>query len=183
MNKDEIISKAAQLGFEYEKKYHGCSQCTVAAVQDALGIRNDLVFKAAGGLVAGIGRLCDGVCGGYSGGVIVMSMFFSRCRSKFDNDREMKNTSYKMACLLHKLFDQKYGSVICREIHMELFGRTFDFCNPKDIEIFENMGAHKDKCTGVVRDASKWATSIILDEMEERGLTPLDFKHLEYIEK
>jgi hypothetical protein len=41
------MAKAFQLGFDYEKTYRGCFQCTIAAIQDTLDIREDKVFKAA----------------------------------------------------------------------------------------------------------------------------------------
>ena len=65
-DKRYFMNKAHKLGFEYEKQYRGCSQCTVAAIQDAFGIRNDFIFQAASGLGAGGGLLGDGMCGGYS---------------------------------------------------------------------------------------------------------------------
>jgi hypothetical protein len=43
----ELGEKAYKLGKEYEKTYRGCSQCVIAALQDAPDIRNDEVFKAA----------------------------------------------------------------------------------------------------------------------------------------
>ena len=67
MKNERLIKAAFNRGFEYEKNYRGCAQCTVAAIQDTLGIRNDFVFKAAGGFAAGGGMLCDGICGGYTG--------------------------------------------------------------------------------------------------------------------
>ncbi|GAJ17034.1 unnamed protein product [marine sediment metagenome] len=33
----DLANKAYKLGFEYEKIYHGCAQCVIAAVQDTLG--------------------------------------------------------------------------------------------------------------------------------------------------
>ena len=51
--KNELMEKAFQLGFDYEKTYRGCSQCTIAAIQDTLDIREDNVFKAATGLAGG----------------------------------------------------------------------------------------------------------------------------------
>ena len=76
MEKESLIKKAYDLGFDYEKKYRGCSQCTIASVQDTLGIRNDYVFKAASGFPAGCGLLGDGICGGYTSGIMSMSLFF-----------------------------------------------------------------------------------------------------------
>jgi len=50
---NELMEKAFQLGFDYEKTYRGCAQCTIAAIQDTLDIREDNVFKAATGLAEG----------------------------------------------------------------------------------------------------------------------------------
>jgi hypothetical protein len=44
----ELMEKAFQLVFEYEKTYRDCSQCSIAAIQyTLLGIQEDNVFKAA----------------------------------------------------------------------------------------------------------------------------------------
>ena len=63
----EIIQRSFSLGVEYERTIRGCCQCTIAAIQDALGIRNDAVFKAGSGLTAGGGVSCEGSCGGFTG--------------------------------------------------------------------------------------------------------------------
>jgi C_GCAxxG_C_C family probable redox protein len=177
---NELTEKAFELGFTYEKEYRGCAQCTIAAVQDTLNVRNDFVFKSASGLSAGGGLLTVGHCGGYVGGILMMSSFFGRSRENFDNDRENKYCSFNMAVALHELFRKKYGSIICREIHECIFGRSFDMWDEDERNAFEDAGAHKDKCTGVVADASRWTTQLILEEMEKRGLTLKDFTHLTY---
>ena len=48
-SREELIERAYQLGFDYEKKYRGCSQCTLAAIYDTLDFNDDNVFKAATG--------------------------------------------------------------------------------------------------------------------------------------
>jgi len=180
MNKEEHVKKAYELGFDYEKKYRGCSQCAIAAIQDALGVPNDWVLKAGSGLATGLGLLRDGVCGGYSGGVMVMSTFFGRVREKFDNDHDEKYCSFHMAVDLHDRFIEKYGTIICKEVHYKLFGRTYDLWNPEEKQQFEDAGAHRDKCTSVVATASSWSAELILDEIKKRGLSLDDFKNLIY---
>jgi C_GCAxxG_C_C family probable redox protein len=175
-----FTEKAYRLGFEYERDYRGCSQCSIAAIQDTLGIRNDFVFKAGSGLATGGGLLRVGLCGGYSGGVMMMSSFFGRSRDKIDDDREEKYCSFNMAVSLHDLFIGKYRSVICREIHECIFGCSYDLWNEEERQAFEEAGAHRDKCTGVVADASEWATKLILEEIEKRGLELADFEYLKY---
>jgi C_GCAxxG_C_C family probable redox protein len=170
MDREASIEKARKLGFDYERDYRGCAQCTIAAVQDTLGVKNDAVFKAASGLAAGGGLLCVGFCGGYSGGVMMMSSLFGRRREKFGDDREERYASFHMAKALHDRFVEKYGSVICREIHDEIFGKRFDLWTPEGRQAFEDAGAHAGKCTGVVADASAWVCEIILDELEKRNI-------------
>jgi C_GCAxxG_C_C family probable redox protein len=180
MDKKELIQRAYELGFEYEKTYRGCAQCTIAAVQDTAGVRNDFVFKAAGGLAAGCGLLSDGPCGGYTGGILAMSMFFARVRDKFDDDREENYCSFRMAGDLHNRFVDELGSITCREIHKKLFGRTFDLWSKEDKVSFEELGAHHDKCTGVVARAAGWTMQILLDEMNRRSLSFADFGGLQF---
>jgi len=45
----------------------------------------------------------------------------------------------------------------------------------------EEDGAHIDKCTVVVGDASSWAIEVLLNEIARRGLSIKDFEHLVYI--
>jgi C_GCAxxG_C_C family probable redox protein len=173
----DIIHRAYSLGFDYEKKYRGCSQCTIAAIQDALNVRNDNLFKVASGLVGGGGLSCDGVCGGYSGAVMMMSAFFGR-REKFDGDREEKYCAFHMAKALQEKYVQEDGSLLCKDIHLKLFGRTFDLWDEKEKVEFEKAGAHSEKCPSVVANASNWATKLILEELSKRELTLKDFEDM-----
>jgi hypothetical protein len=83
--------------------------------------------------------------------------------------------SFELASLLHERYMQEYGSIICKDIHMKLFGRTFDLWNEADFEAIEALGAHEDKCTSVVAGASAWTTEIILNELEKRGQALEDY--------
>jgi len=178
MDREQIIKTAFERGFHYEKDYHGCAQSTIAAVQDAFGIRNDFIFKAGSGLAGGMGGLGDGCCGGYTGGGIIISSFFGRVRKLFHNDEQNKQCSALMIKALHQKFLEKYGFVICREIQKKIFGRSYDLWNEEDKITFENDGAHIDKCTQIVGDASAWAADLILTEMENRKMNIEDFKYL-----
>jgi len=178
MEKDLIIKTAYERGFFYEKNYHGCAQSTIAAVQDAFGIRNDFIFKTGSGLAGGMGSLGDGICGGYTGGGIMISTFFGRTRNLFNDDEESKRCSSFLVRELHQRFLEKYGSVICRDIQKKIFGRSYNLWDENDKIIFEKDGAHIDKCTKVVGDASSWAAELILQEMEKRGVKIDDFKYL-----
>lgn len=170
-DRSNIIQRALSLGNAYEQKITGCCQCTIAAIQDALGIRNDAVFKAGSGLTAGGGISCEGSCGGYTGGVMVMSSVFGRRREKWDDDIEEKDCAHDMAKALLDKFNREYQSNICETIHHRIFGRNFNLRDITDRAAFEKMGAHVDKCNVVVGKAAAWATEIILEELSRRGMS------------
>jgi len=182
MDKQQILEKAYKLGFEGERNVRGCAQCAIAAVQDATEIRNDLVYKSASGLAGGAGECTDGLCGGYSGGIIAMSMFYGRTREEeaTKKGRADKYVSFRMAAALHDRFMEKYGTVICGRIHEKIFGRSFDLRDDDQKQAFRDAGAHEreDGCCAVVGDGARWATELILAELEANGQTLEDFKDL-----
>lgn len=51
----DLARKGYSLGFEYEKEFHGCSQCALAALMDLLREKDDRLFRAASGLGGGTG--------------------------------------------------------------------------------------------------------------------------------
>ncbi len=162
--KKELLEKAYKLGFEYEKTYRGCSQCTIAAIQDTLGIRDDRVFKAGTGLAGGGGLTGIGVCGGYGGGVMVLSQLLGRERSNFEDPERVRFRSFALARKLQEEFIREFGTIICRDVQTVIFGRPYYIADQEDFDKFEEAGGHVDKCTDVVGRAAQIAVKLILDE-------------------
>jgi C_GCAxxG_C_C family probable redox protein len=138
-----------------------------AALQDAFGIRNDDVFKAATALAGGGGGTIDGSCGAYSGSIMVMSWLRGRVRDSFSDQNSMQK-AFLLANKLHEKFIQEYGSVLCRDVQTKVFGRPFYLADPEEFSKFEKAGAHDIHCPEVVGKAAQWAAEIIL----EAGLVP-----------
>jgi C_GCAxxG_C_C family probable redox protein len=160
----ELMARAYQLGFDYEKRYKGCSQCVIAAIQDTLGVRDDKVFKAATGLAAGGGLTGIGVCGAYVGGVMVLSQLCGRERSNFEDPERIRFKSFDLAKKIIDRFIGEFGTIICRDIQTVKFGRPYYLRDPEDFKKFEEAGGHDDKCTDVVGKAAQIAVKLILDE-------------------
>jgi C_GCAxxG_C_C family probable redox protein len=158
--------KAYELGKEYEKTKKGCSQCVIAALQDALDIRNDDIFKAATGLAGGGGGTLDGSCGSYVGSIMVLGSLLGRERDNFTDLDE--TTGFRTLELVRKFRDkyiQEYGSVVCRNIQTKVLGRPYYIVDPDEFQKFEAAGGHGDKgCPEVVGKAARWMAEIILEE-------------------
>lgn len=167
MEKEEIASKASKLAEEFEKKCTGCAQTTIAGIFEALGIKNDDVFKAASGLADGLGLTGNGTCGALMGGAMAISYLFGRERKDFE-DMLKPMKSYLLARKLHDQFVEKYGTCRCSELQKSLMGRTFNLLDRKEFNEAIEFGM-VNYCSKVVGTAAGMATIIILDEWEKEA--------------
>jgi C_GCAxxG_C_C family probable redox protein len=164
---ENTFQKAYELGFSYEREYKGCAQCTFAALQDALEVRNsatDAIFKAATGFAAGIALQIDGSCGTYVGGAMMLGYFIGRVRDDFTDAEKIRFKTFAIVSKLHRKFIEEYGTVTCGGIQTKIMGRPFYIYDPEELRKFDEAGAHTDKCTGVVALASRWTAEILADE-------------------
>jgi C_GCAxxG_C_C family probable redox protein len=158
-----LAEKAYELGFEYEKKYGGCSQCTIASLQETFGQQNDDIFKSSTGLIGGVGGLTDTGCGAYSAGAMFLSFHMGRERANFD-DLGAVHKTLDAVTRLHDRFIQEYGTAICRDIHMKLLGRSYFLPDEDEWAKFENAGGHTKICPEVVGKAARWVVEIMHQE-------------------
>jgi C_GCAxxG_C_C family probable redox protein len=164
-----LLEQAYELGAECAKKYKGCSQCVVVAVQDTLGIRDDAVFKASTGLAGGIGLSGIGPCGAISGGVLVLSQLAGRERSNMADPENVRFKSYDLAKKLVDAYLHEFGAIACRDVQIKKFGRPYYLRDDHEKRKFQDAGGNDEKCPDVVGRAAQWTVKIILDE----GLVPV----------
>ncbi len=157
---------AYKLGKEYEMKYTGCAQSTIAAIFDSLGIWSEDVFRAGSGLADGLGLSGNGSCGALVGASMVISYLFPREKENFDDVfRPMK--AYRLVKELHDEYVNKFGSCRCHDVQKKLMGRTFNLWDPK--ELSEAMSSNMvDFCSDVVAWVSRKAVEIIEREGETK---------------
>ena len=165
-NQLELAEKAYSAGFEYEKRYSGCAQCVIAALQDVLELRDegsDAVFKAATSLEGGVACEGDGHCGAYSGAVMMFGYVMGRERDNLADPEGIRKQTNALAQALHTRFIERYGTVICHGIHRRVFGRPYYLKDSAESDKFKQAGAHVDKCTAVVGQTAGWAVEILFE--------------------
>ncbi len=160
---DTAADKAYELGHYYEKTYHGCSQCAIAALQDVFDIRNDDIFKSSTALAGGSALSTEGSCGAYIGALTVLGLLVGRERDDFSDAAGVRFTTHKLAGELRKKFIDEYGSIICRNIQTKVLGRPYYLADKDEYEKFHNAGAHEIYCPDVVGKACRWMAEIIED--------------------
>ncbi len=91
---------------------YNCSQSVLHAHCDELGLDRNTALRLACGLGAGMGRKGE-VCGAVSGGVLVLGLRHGRG----ENDgRSATDTTYAKVRELMDRFQQRHGTVRCREL-------------------------------------------------------------------
>ena len=161
--KNEVKEAIYNSGFNFEKNYGGCAQCTLCALQPYLDI-DDTVIKSATGLMAG-GVRSGNSCGAFNGGLMAIAAVTGRSPKNMDDKQAVADT----LALGRKLFDkfmEEYGTVICRDIQYKIMGKSYRMYDVEDMQRFLADGGHDDKCTAVVAKAAVWAAEIL----EEAGL-------------
>jgi C_GCAxxG_C_C family probable redox protein len=158
-----LLDEAYRLGFEYEKTYKGCAQCTIAALQDCLNRRDDSIFKAASGLSGGCGLTNEGPCGGFTGAALVIGQLCGRDRNDLVDRAGRRHKAYDAVEQLFRAFEKEFGSIVCSEVQRGVFGRSYKLRDPEDRRAFEADGAHVSKCPDVVGRAARLALTVIFE--------------------
>ena len=141
----EIIQKAHELGYDYEKQHGGCARCTVAALQDAIPFVtvDESLFRGSTCLDGGATPTGTQNCGAFTGsGMVIGHVCGSTRRETFEGDTKLAHQ------LIHKLYDrfkEEYGTVLCEDVR---------------------KGAKRD-CPEVVGRAAKWVAEILLSEFTD----------------
>ena len=160
----QLIDKAAQLADEYELKYFGCSQTTLAGLIEAFGIGGQDLLRASTCLAGGVARRGH-VCGALTGGLMMIGFLTGR------DDLEMF-PQYQRAMdygnKLYTKFRDEFGTVSCSEIQKMKFGRSFDLQNPEEREeLHRKMAEMKDGCQTVTSAGARLAGEVIVEILEQ----------------
>ena len=143
-NGEKVIEEAYRIGYEYEKRYGGCAQCTVAALQDSIdfvAINKD-VFRAASCLDGGATPTGLQNCGSFTGSGMIIGYLCGRRRDTFGGKADL---SHKLIHKVYEKFKEQYGSVLCRDVR-------------------QKMEQYPDKCPRVVGRAARWTAEVLLTE-------------------
>ena len=158
-----IVETAAKRAMHYEAQYHFCSQGSLAALMTAFNVYNPDVLRSSTAFAGGCVRRGN-VCGALAGALMFLGLLTGR------DDLEMRdqaNRGMKYMDTLFKKFEEKYGTVICREIHQKLYGKIFNLTDPAQRdELHELMPRLEVSCLNVCGDAARFAAEITVDILE-----------------
>lgn len=113
MRSPEAFKREAQeRAHRYECDFHGCSQAVLRTFQELLDLEDELMFKAAGPLCAGLGS--GKSCGALAAGVMVLGMMHGRARMEEGVGGLLKG--FTLAQALVRRFEEEFRTTVCQEI-------------------------------------------------------------------
>jgi C_GCAxxG_C_C family probable redox protein len=171
LSREELLNKVYELGRDFEINSTSCSQSTVAAINEVLGL-GDTIVKVSTSLCGGTAFQLLGTCGGLAGGIMVLDYFFGRPVENMSSEHVVQEnwdklfTAQAVARELVNKYVKEYGTFTCAGIMGKKFGRLYFFEDPDEWKKFEAAGAHTDpdKCAGTVGKASRFIMEILLDK-------------------
>ncbi|MGD2250026.1 MAG: C-GCAxxG-C-C family protein [Candidatus Methanofastidiosia archaeon] len=166
MSREDILQKAYETAFQYEKELGNCPQAIMATMHDLFDIGGDSAFKSGTGLAGGGALAGTGTCGALIGGYMVLGMVFGRDQKAYMSGKRA-GRAYKATKKLHDRFVTEFGGATCAEVQKSIFGRSFNLWSREEYKTFEEMGGHEDKCPDVVGKVAQWTADIILDELKK----------------
>jgi hypothetical protein len=161
-----LAQKAYDLGYKYEGQYGGCPQATMRALQDVYDELDPDVFQAISGFTAGGGIEGDGMCGAYAASIYFLSSKCGRRLEDLDKDpddpkaEELLFKTFDLVKKVHEKFMEKYGTIVCHQIHRKLYGRPYYLADHDELEKFDAAGAHDWGCTSVCGEAARWTVEV-----------------------
>jgi hypothetical protein len=171
----EKASQSYQLAYQYADAGGHCSQNTIRALFDVYGLHENAeeanrMFRALGALAGGCGCEGDAGCGAYTAVSFFFGLHYGLNIEDTDTDNPpLKNRGdevYTLVKQLHHRFIDKYGSVICSQIHRKLFHRPFYIGDEEEHQKLKDLVASRKQdpefrwCAHVCGDAAQWAVEI-----------------------
>ncbi|MDH7506582.1 MAG: C-GCAxxG-C-C family protein [Candidatus Thermoplasmatota archaeon] len=164
-SKEEILEKVHTLAFKYEAERGSCPQCVLSALYETLGVGDPKTIQASDAMAGGTSLSTVGTCGALVGGLLAIGAVVGRTYEDFSAGKR-KRRVFQFSKKLYDKFVEEYGSPRCKDIHLKLFGRTFNLLDPVEYAEFEKAGGHVDKCTVVSAKAARWAAEILIDDLK-----------------
>ena len=161
----QLLEKIYDLAYKYEAERGSCPQCVLAVLFETLNIGDEATIKSADALAGGTALSTKGTCGALVGGLLAISSIVGREYDDFCAGKTKRRVFQFSKQLFDKFIDE-YGSPLCCDVHLKLFGRTFNLMDPKEYEEFDKAGAHVDKCPSVSGNVARWTAEIILERLK-----------------
>jgi len=156
------LDRVEQRARELMQKYHNCSQCSLVAIQEVYGMKNDELAKATSGFASGMG--IASVCGGLIGAALALSTKYGRDVSVFTGTEEEAMEKSRIATentgKLAKWFEREFGNLTCHDLRKAHLGIELNGGIPWQNELMKELGMNT-RCQEIVGKTARRAAAML----------------------
>ncbi|NLI96889.1 MAG: C_GCAxxG_C_C family protein [Synergistaceae bacterium] len=161
--KEAVLKRAAEEACRNESRYHLCSQGTLAALMRSFGIHDPDLLRASTAFAGG-GVRRGHMCGALSGALLFIGLLAGR------DDLEMKEQAVRglgYCDKLYRVFEERFGTVLCRQIQKNLYGKEYDLTRQEERdEMHTLMETMEFACPQVCGEAARMAALVAFEILE-----------------
>jgi C_GCAxxG_C_C family probable redox protein len=161
--KKATLDKVEKRAYELIDKYHGCSQCSLLAIQEVCDMRDDMLAKASISLAGGVGSMRS-ACGALTGSALALGMKYGRDVSALDGPAEKaierEYAAIEPVAKLAKWFEREFGSIACRDIRKAFMGTELSREIPWQKQWMKELGIHE-HCSRIVAKTARRAAAML----------------------
>lgn len=162
MTKQEKIDAAVAAAIEAQLRDDVCARSALYGLSTVFDFIPQEMIKATASLAGGCGS-ASGSCGAYCSGLMAVGL---QRNSTIEEELENPEAFGKTAAAFSEYRDRfkaVYGTILCPEIHEQLFGRSYTLYDPVEVEEFLNLPGHVEKCAEVVAAATRIAAEMLTE--------------------
>jgi C_GCAxxG_C_C family probable redox protein len=147
------------------EKYHNCSQCTLVAIMEFSGLKDDGLAKASSGFAGGIGGT-QSVCGAVTGAALALGLKYGRDVSYLNGLPEealkKQEEAIEQAARLVKWFEHEFGTIICTDLRKSYMGTDLSLGVTWQNEWANQLGM-RNRCAEYAAKAAQRALAMLED--------------------
>lgn len=136
------MSKPADIADKVFSRNFNCSQAVLSAFAGQFGLDEKTAIKIAAPFGGGLARRGE-ACGAVTGALMVLGL------ARATATPEGKDEIYRLAQEFMRRFEEKHGTLLCRE----LIG--YELSTPEGRQKAQDSGVTRTVCPAVVRDAAE----------------------------
>lgn len=166
MTRSEILDLVGKTAREAQIRDDVCSRSTLIGLKAAFPDLPDDLIRASLSLCGGAGG-SSGSCGTYTCGLLAVGWKFNVPLEEELADPSRQQVSVEKFQKFREYYLQEMGTTLCPEFQKKLYGRSFDFKDPKDCEEYWKIKDHNIRCAEIVEKAARVTAAFILDEEKQ----------------
>jgi C_GCAxxG_C_C family probable redox protein len=139
-----MMDRVEQAVLKFNRDF-SCAQAIFSTYAALFGVDEKTALKIATSFGGGMARMAN-ECGAVTGAFMVLGLKFGRDSME---DSAAKEKTYELVHRFVKQFNQKHGTIVCRE----LLG--YDMSSPEGEAKLRELNIIAERCPGFVRDAAE----------------------------